>query len=218
MAGMELNMKIPDSLSKALKAFEKGEANDIINKALKAAAAPAKRYLRNEVRLLRNVSEQSSGATHRSMITKVSFPSRSMPGYGYLYVGVDRRYEEHQMKNTPQRSAAVLARNKRSSVRKDRIIAFTNKNRRQTGRRPPTKRFIKSHQKSPLRKSKGANSQHNVPNKIWHWLEDGFTHRSGTRFKGYNFRKNAAAATAETSIKAFEDSLSRGLTRILGGK
>ena len=213
-------MQIPKGLLDDLVLLDENKGKAIVRKALVAAAGPPKQYLKRSLRELRTQSDHSSGSTLRSIETKVQYPSKKLPGYGYYFVGVDVAYSENQMDNNVFRTAAVLSRKKsrQSSVRKDRFIALTNKGRMPLPgqRKAIKKQFVKSYQKSPLRLRRGQTTQRNIPARYWHLLEEGFKHRSGVRFPGDHFRAKAVAATTQASISKFEQSLSRGLKREMG--
>jgi len=214
----KLSMTIPTGLKNNMRRLRTAAGHKIVRNSLRAAGRPALRVLRKEVRLLRASSDQSSGATHRSLKGKTTFPSKRLKGYGYMYAGVDMQHEEEHQANTSRTSAAFGARNKgsRKTVRNDQFIGFTNRLRRQVKGRPRVrKRLVRSYQKTPLRKRKGATKQLNKPWKIWHLLESGFTHRSGTRFKGYKFEERARAAATNDAVTAFDRVLSSGIEREL---
>jgi hypothetical protein len=216
---IETDIAIPKSLLDDLHLLEENKGKAIIRKALVSATGPPKQHLKKTLREVRTHSDQSTGATLRSLETKVQYPSERKPGYGYYYVGVDVGYSERHMENNIFRTAAVLARKKsrKSSVRKDQFIGFTNQGRKNNrNNKPHKKQFVKSYQKTPLRKRKGQTAQRNIPAMYWHLLEDGFVHRSGVRFPGDHHRAKAVAATTQASLKKFEETLSRGLQRELG--
>lgn len=212
---MSITLDIPKTLKKQMFMLTEAKGNRLINKALEAAARPALAHMRNEVRILRTVSDASSGATYNSLISKATYPSKGKDSYGYFYAGVDKQYTEEHMRNTTLATATLKARKKSGGSYRDKYIGFTNKSRRRrkADRKGPLKQFVKSYQKTSLRTRKGRKSQTNIPRNYWHLLEDGFAHRSGARFKGYGFRRKAAAATAQKSISKFEEIFVRGFLR-----
>ena len=210
---IKFSLKIPKSIRDAMVMLSDARGNEIVHKALRAAAREPQNQIKRELRFLRAESEQGTGATHRSIITKVSYPSKGNPTYGYYMVSVNRRHKERHYRNRPTATAAFKARNKKIKVDTNKYIGFTRQHRNKAFK----KQIVKSYQKSSLRvyKKLGHNEQRVRPNAYWHLLEDGFTHKSGTRFSGYKFVKSTSDRTNKISLKAFEVSLSRGLTREL---
>ena len=99
--GIDFKVTIPESIQNQLILLSTSAGNKIVTAALRSAAAPARKHLRREVRYLRAASDASSGTTFNSIISKVSYPSKKKKGFGYFYVGVDRKYSEDIIPNTP---------------------------------------------------------------------------------------------------------------------
>ena len=94
MSAVELKVSIPKTLKKQLYLLTTAQGNKIVRNALKAAARPALKHLKNEVRLLRTASDLSSGTTFNSLTSKATYPSKGRKDYGYFFAGVDKSYSE----------------------------------------------------------------------------------------------------------------------------
>ena len=214
---IKVELTAPVGLRMAFARLKDAAGNRVVRKALEAAKRPPRRYLRKVTRELRDNSDQSTGATHRAIDAKAVFPSKTKAGYGYMIAGVDMAHYEIHSKNTKRSMAAFQAARsgKGKSQRRDRNVGYIQRQRRST-RRNLTKPLVRSYQKTPLRKRKGARHQKNIPGKIWHLLEDGFQHYRGVRFTGYRFTAQAESQTLQESVAAFERVLGEGLKRELG--
>ena len=205
-----MSLVMPKSLIRSLKVLKSAKGNELFRNALKAAQRPPQASLKRWVRLLRNTSDQSTGATLRSIKTKVSFPGKTTPGRGYMLAGIDFEHYENHMSNTSATHARSGLKGKRR-----KYIGVTNRGRKAVGRgQRVSKKYVKSYQKSRLRLKKGQSTQRNRPGKYWHILESGWTNRRVKRaWSGYKFVQRAFKKDENTMFMVFHKNLEAGIAR-----
>lgn len=217
---IEAELRISQSLQQRLNAFKQAEMNKVVRQSLRVGLTPITKALKKKLRVLRNTSRQSTGATHRAIISKVKYPSKSQRNHGYASVGVDMDYTERHYGN----SGFMRMLMKDTQVR--RHVGVSNVGRRQRGRYTVKSKYVKSYQTTRLRISRSTgkgknrrprnparNFQKNVPGKYWHILNLG---APAINFFGYRFTTQTQQETKPAAIAAFEASIER-LLQLRGG-
>jgi len=219
----KLDMKTPDDLRRSLARLTTARGNAIFRLGLRAAERPARKSIKQLVAVVRRSSRQSTGATHRAVQGKVTFPAKRRPGWGYMLSGVDFEYSERHFKTNEYLHRATGSKKRRL------LTGLTNQGRRGRKGQSVSKRYVKSWQRRGMRTqsagwksgrmgrtySKGRNYQLNIPGKYWHLIDLGFKHWSGTSFPGHAFIAKAFNRTAAQSISKFDEIVARGLQREL---
>ena len=203
MTVLQMSMHIPPDLLKQIAFLRTPLGNKAMRRALEAGNRPPRNAVKALILQVRNRSKQSTGATHRAVGSKVSYPAKRKPNTGYAMVGINYSTVENHLKNTKlDRKLAGLKRNKLKlfGVKKSRFG--------RPGNRIDKFSAVRSYQTTSARVRKGDHSQINRPAKYWHLINNGFRHRSGRVFPGYQFIQRTLAATETASVAAF--------TRILG--
>ena len=200
MKKISLDVKVNQSFKRRIRQLS-GKGNNVdLKKALKRASIIPKKAFQTELRVLRQVSDQSTGATLNSLTNKAQFPSKGNKAYGYAYTGVDMKYEQTTSKKKDFTGAGKV----RDHIKKARI-AGTSKRKKRTGK--VTVRAVKGYQKHVRHSKKsGTKSGHQLsqPGKYWHLINEGFPHRSGKEFPGYKFQQNVASASKAKMLASFK--------------
>jgi len=191
---LAIEMEMSGSLRRILNNFTGSNKNRALKRGLTKASKIPARHFKKQLLTLRNSSDQSTGATHRSISSKGVFPSRGNKHYGYCYSGVEMNYEE-MVERSPSFSGAGKVR---QHIRKAKFAGIGTRINKKTGKKRV--RAVKGYQKYLRHSNKSGTpggKQLSIPNKYWHLINEGFTHRSGANFKGYNFDRlnhNVSAA------------------------
>lgn len=204
MIGVKSQMTVAPSLMDQLTFFRSRKANSIMRQGLTAAQRPIRSDVKSQLLKVRNQSPQATGATWRAVAHKVSYPSKRDKQSGYALVGID--------KNTVERHRKTTANERRQASKTRGALKIFGKKESWKGKKRTVK-SVRSYQKTKARLTRGAQVQINRPSKYWHLINDGFTHRSGTRFPGYKFVQLAQKATEATAVKRFTETLIRGIAR-----
>ena len=201
------NMSVGKNLRNKIDWMVGQKKNVHMKKALRKAIDPGAKALKSEVRILRQVSDQSSGATLRSMTRKAVFPSHGNKNYGYAFAGVNMNYKETVGREKDFSGAGKV----RKHIANAKIAGTSRTTNKRTGR--VTVRAVKGYQKHVRRSIKHghpAGKQVSKPGKYWHLINEGFTHKSGTTFSGYKFQqqvnntqKTRIVATMKSEISKF---------------
>lgn len=196
-----------------------------VRAALRSSNAIQRKTLKSDVRMVTRESSQSTGATWRSISLKQSYPQRGSKYRGYAMAGIKRRYSEMSQTRSPWASSP--------SKKKGKYLTISSETKRSKGRTSNViKKYQASWQKTKLRSRKGGAiqkseswgsrkrsymsfSQKNVPNKYWHLIDRGFTHRSGTVFPGYKFQERVRRSTTRPVLNKFKRVLSTKLKQLL---
>lgn len=146
---------------------------------------------------------QSTGASMRAVQSKVGVSRRgTFQGKLYGLVSVETNYLELHRPNTDL--YRIWAQ------RKGRNIGTT----KQGGRGRKRFLYVKSFNTRAIRAKRPLRRR---PGKYWSMLNRGFTHRSGTKFRGYWFVQKAILTTRSEAIAAFERIWYAGYRRIFYG-
>ena len=205
MIGVQSQLTIPPNLMDQLTFFRSRRANKVIRDGLRSGQRPIRSDVKRQLLSVRNTSPQSTGATWRAVANKVTFPSKRDKRAGYALVGIDRKVEERHRRTT--------ANERREASKKRGALKIFGKRSSVNAKGVRTVKPVRSYQTTKARISRGANVQINIPAKYWHLINDGFTHRSGTRFAGYKFVQKAQKATEVTAVRKFTETLVRGIAR-----
>ena len=178
-----------------------------LRNALRATGRIARKGLKQQVKTLRKLSNQSTGATHRSIIYK----AKTKDERGYMRAGIEYHYYERHMKTTPLYKIAG-----RQSKTKRRYIGYKSfKRKGRGGHKNVVKGFVASYQRRSLRIKRGTNFQANQPGKYWHLIEKGFKHFSGTVFPGHHFLKKVRLVHQAKMLSKFDQIILKSLNESL---
>jgi hypothetical protein len=211
MAGIRINVGVKDyeRLAGRIAFLKNGAGNKVIRQGLRSSLPPIRRSLKAKLMALRRTSKQSTGATIRSMATKVRYPGARQKGRGYALVGIDWDHYERHFKTT------ALDR-RQASLKKRGLKLYgikTNKKGVST--------LVRSYQTSSARVSRKRNRrvQINRPAKYWHLINDGFRHyRSKKMVPGRKYADRAAREAGQAGMKNMVDIIEGYLTRAGFGK
>lgn len=189
---MGIEMSMSPNLRKIINHWTTNGKNRSIKKGLtKASKVPLKEF-RIQTMELRKMSDQSTGATHRSLSSKGVFPSQGNKNYGYCYTGVEMHYEE-MVERKPSFSGAGKVR---QHIRKAKFAGIGTRINKKTGKKRV--RAVKGYQKYLRHSNKSSTpkgKQLSIPGQYWHLINEGFNHKSGVYVPGRHFdRKNQAAS------------------------
>jgi hypothetical protein len=199
-------VKVSGHLKRRIEHVIGGKKNVMMKRAMRKAIDPAAKSLKSEVRILRTVSDQSSGATLRSMTKKAVFPSVGNKNYGYAYAGVNMNHKETVGRDKDFSGAGKV----RAHIRNAKIAGVSETTNKRTGR--VTVRAVKGYQKHVRRSKKAghpAGKQVSRPGKYWHLINEGFTHKSGTTFTGYKFEQRASNANKQKMVNTMKSEISK---------
>lgn len=214
MSGL-IKLTIPPSFRPVIEALAR-ESIPAIRASMRAAMSPARAHMKALINTETMQSDQSTGATYRSVVSKHG-QSRKNRNVFYAMVGVSRRVaEEHYLPSNPV-SRGKSTKKKQGLATGRGLYALQAKYKR--NKRQPQKTVIKTKQVFSRLKtlSLSKNDQargfvRRVPNKYFHLIEKGFNHRSGIRARAYNFRQRTANATKDEVIGIFKERLSVAIT------
>ncbi len=210
-----IKLTIPPSLRGVVEALSR-ESIPAIRAAMRAAMSPARAHMKALVNTDTMQSDQSTGATYRSVTSK-SGQSKKNRNVFYAMVGVSRRTaEEHYLPGHP------AGKNQRLSLKQGKATGrglYALQAKYKKNKRSPQKSLIKTKQVfsrikhlSLSKNDKARGFIRRVPNKYFHLIERGFTHRAGVAVAGYNWRTRTANATRDEVLSIFKERLKISLT------
>lgn len=174
-----------DETLKILKGFRTGFQKKAIRLALRAAARPARQALKEELTFIRDYGLYATGASSRSLTTKV----KKVRGDGlvfYVLIGSDKTHMETHTLEVRKRSylyKGVQERiNDRGAKRSVRTKSFRPS--------PALRRLAK---KKPIRR---------VPYKYQHLLNNPWASKTGASFSGYRVYERAERQSRPQFIEA----------------
>jgi hypothetical protein len=209
-----IKLTIPPSFRKFIEALGK-EATPAIRAAMRAAMSPARAHMKALINTDTMQSDQSTGATYRAVVSKHG-QSRTNRNVFYAMVGVSRRVsEDHYLPGSPQ-AVGQRVKLKQGRATGRGLYALQAKykfNKRKHKSVIKTKQVFSRLKTLSLSKNDRARGFiRRTPNKYFHLIERGFTHRSGQPVAGYHWRKRTADAVRDEVLTIFKERLQVAIT------
>jgi len=204
--GLSVRLEIPKLIMPYIDLVDNQSVGLLIREAMRSAARPAAVVLKGLLKVELSKSEQSTGATERSVAVKYG-RSKVDKNRFYVIVGINKTHFEYHTATIPEGRKTKLRRG-----RGQRGLGLfglqTRMNRKGVLRSKQV--FSRFRSQPHIDRLKGKPLKRR-PSKYFHMIDKGFNHRSGVRGRNYEFihqlRQRVSKSMQEMFVKRLKELL-----------